>query len=130
MSNLSAAMRASASGLHAERIRMDVISTNIANANSIKVNGVEPYRRRDVILQANENGVAVAGVVPDLSDFRKEHDPGSPFADGQGNVIHSNVEPILEMVNMIGASRAYEANVAAFNSAKAMVRSALNIGKL
>lgn len=130
MSNLSSAMRASSSGLRAERIRMDVISANIANANTVKTNGQDPYRRQDVLLRSNENGVEVLQIVPDQSPFRVVNEPGHPLADAEGNVTYSNVEPIIEMVNMIGASRAYEANIAAFNSAKSMIQSALNIGKI
>lgn len=130
MQNLSSAMRASASGLKAQRVRMDVISSNIANANSVKANGREPYRRQDALLRSVDNGVEVSGIVTDNSPLRSVYEPGNPLADGEGNVLYSNVEPVIEMVNMISASRAYEANVAAFNSAKSMVRSALNIGKL
>lgn len=130
MQNLSSAMRASASGLKAQRVRMDVISSNIANANSVKANGREPYKRQDALLRASDNGVEISGIVTDNSPPRSVYEPGNPLADGEGNVLYSNVEPVIEMVNMISASRAYEANVAAFNSAKSMVRSALNIGKL
>lgn len=130
MSPLSKALRASASGLMAERFRMDTISVNIANANSMRVNGQDPYRRRDVALAPTADGVRITSVVEDSKPFRVVHEPGNPNADAQGNVVYSNVEPIYEMVNMIGASRAYEANIAAFNSAKSMIRSALNIGKV
>jgi flagellar basal-body rod protein FlgC len=130
MNTLSGAMRMSASGLSAERFRMDVISSNIANANSTGVNGRDPYRRREVVLQGANEGVRIVAVTPDRSPFRVEHDPSHPNADAQGNVRYSNVEPITEMVNMLAASRAYEANIAAFNSAKGMIKSALTIGKV
>jgi flagellar basal-body rod protein FlgC len=130
MSPLSRALRASASGLAAERFRMDVISVNIANSNSTRVGGQDPYRRRDVILQQDKNGVRIVGLYEDSRAFRQVYEPGNPHADAGGNVVYSNVEPVYEMVNMIGASRAYEANVAAFNSAKSMIRSALNIGRV
>ena len=130
MSPLSRALRASASGLTAERFRMDVISVNIANANSMRVNGQEPYRRRDVVLVPTEEGVQIVRMVEDQKPFRIAHEPGNPNADKDGNVQYSNVEPVYEMVNMISASRAYEANIAAFNSAKSMIRSALSIGKV
>lgn len=126
------AMRIASSGMTAERFRMDVISSNIANANSMQVKGgPEPYRRRDVILQAGEDGVEIRGVIQEPTEnrpFRRIYDPSNPNAV-DGYVTYTNVEPIFEMVNMMGASRAYEANVAAFNSAKAMFRSALNIGR-
>lgn len=130
MNTLSAAMRASSSGLTAERFRMDVISSNIANANSTGVNGRDPYRRREVVLQGGEDGVRIMAIIQDRAPFRIEHDPSHPNADADGNVRYSNVEPIGEMVNMLGASRAYEANIAAFNSAKGMIKSALTIGKV
>jgi flagellar basal-body rod protein FlgC len=130
MSNLNDAMRISSSGLSVERFRLDTISSNIANANSVGINGQDPYRRRDVAVIGGDDGVHIAGVVEDQSPFRVVHEPGNPFADGSGNVTYSNVEPVQEMVNMMGASRAYEANVAAFNSAKGMVQSALSIGKV
>jgi flagellar basal-body rod protein FlgC len=119
----------SASGLAAERYRMDVISTNLANANSVKMGDQLPYQRRIVQLMGDANGVRVAGVTADQSPFRLEHDPGHPFAEN-GVVTYTNINPLSEMVNMISASRAYEANIAAFNSAKGMIRSALQIGKV
>jgi flagellar basal-body rod protein FlgC len=130
MNSLNNAMRISSSGLSAERFRLDVISANIANANSIGVNGKDPYRRRDVTLIGTNDGVQIGQVVEDQRPFRVSHEPGNPYADAKGNVTYSNVESIEEMVNMMGASRAYEANVAAFNSAKGMIRSALSIGKV
>jgi len=130
--SVTGAMRIAASGMTAERFRMDVISSNIANANSMQVKGgPEPYRRRDVVLQGDSNGVKIVGVVQDPIEqrpFREVYDPGNPNAVN-GFVTYTNVEPVFEMVNMMSASRAYEANVAAFNSAKSMVRSALNIGR-
>ena len=126
---LSNAMRASASGLAAERFRMDVISTNIANANSISTPDGEAYRRQFVIFSGDENGVRIERIVQDLRDLRREVDPGNPYADDEGFVYYSNVQPITEMVDMIGATRSYEANIAAFNSAKGMLRSALTIGE-
>ena len=130
MNTLASAMRTSASGLTAERFRMDVISSNIANASSMKIGGKDPYRRRDVALMGDQNGVRIMGIVEDNKPFRIVSDPGNPNADERGLVTYTNVEPIAEMVNMIGASRAYEANIAAFNSAKGMIKSALQIGKI
>jgi flagellar basal-body rod protein FlgC len=130
MNTLTSAMRSSASGLTAERFRMDVISSNIANANSIGINGKEPYRRREVVLEGSPNGVKIVAIMPDRSPLRTVHDPSHPNADADGVVHYSNVEPIFEMVNMLTAARAYEANIASFNSAKGMIRSALTIGKV
>lgn len=130
INTLSSAMRASASGLNVERFRMDVISSNIANANSMRVDGRDPYRRQDVEVVGDIRGVKIARLVQDASEFRRVYDKGNPNADDQGFVTFSNVDPIREMVNMMSATRAYEANIAAFNSAKGMVRAALGIGKI
>ena len=127
---LSSAMRASASGMTAERFRMDVISVNIANSGSTQVGNQAPYRSREVVLEPTPNGVRISQIAPRETPFPVRYMPGHPNADPQGNVRMSNVEPITEMVNMMSASRAYEANVAAFNTAKGMVKSALNIGKV
>lgn len=127
---LSNAMRVSAGGLTAERFRMDVISSNIANSSSMKIGDKLPYRRRDVALSGDENGVQIMGIVEDQRPFIEKIEPGNPNADAEGKVTYSNVEPINEMVDMIGASRAYEANIAAFNSAKSMIQSALQIGRV
>lgn len=129
MNTLNDSMRISSTGLSAERFRMDVISSNIANANSIGVNGQDPYRRRDVTIFGSDQGVQIGQIVEDQSPFRVVHEPGNPNADSAGNVTYSNVDPLQEMVNMMSAGRAYEANVAAFNSAKGMIKSALDIGK-
>lgn len=123
-------MRASSTGLAAERFRMDVISTNIANANSMRTKTEEAYRRQVVVLTGDENGVRIERVAADMSDLRQETEPGNPNADADDHVYYTNVKPIHEMVDMIGATRAYEANVAAFNSAKGMMRSALTIGEV
>lgn len=131
MNTLSNAFRISSSGLTAERFRMDTISANIANANSMQIKGgPEPYRRRDVILKGGPDGVEIQAVTQDQGAFRRVYDPGNPNQDKDGFVTYSNVEPLFEMVNMMSASRAYEANIAAFNSTKTMIRSALQIGKV
>lgn len=130
MSPISRAMRLSSSGLTAERFRMDVISSNIANANSVGLKGADPYRRRDVVLETGEDGVKVTKIIEDQSPFRTEYDPENENAGPDGYVRYSNVQPIYEMVNMITATRAYEANLAAFNSAKGMAKAALSIGKI
>lgn len=128
--NLNSAMRISSSGLAAERFRMDVISGNIANANSMSTKDKEAYHRHQVELIAGPEGVQIGRVLQDESPLREEYDPSNKNADKDGKVYYSNVNPITEMVDMLGASRAYEANVAAFNSAKGMIKSALNIGKV
>ena len=131
MMNLNTAMRVSATGMTAERFRMDVISSNIANANSTGVQGRDPYRRRTVELTTSDEGVQISKIGEDRSDFRQVYEPGNPNADQtSGMVTYSNVDPLKEMIDMMSATRAYEANISAFNSAKGMVRSALNIGKV
>ena len=127
--NLNTAMRISSSGLAAERYRLDVISGNIANANSVSTKTQEAYRRHTVELIGTSEGVKIGKVGIDQSELRPESDPNNPNADAKGVVHYSNVNAVTEMVDMLGASRAYEANVAAFNSAKGMIKSALTIGK-
>lgn len=128
--SLSNAMRAAASGMTAERFRMDVISVNIANSGTSGTRFKLPYQGRDVVLRPTDEGVAVTQLVQRTDPFPVRNVPGHPMADAQGNVVFSNVEPVNEMVNMLGASRAYEANVASFNAAKGMVKSAMEIGKV
>jgi flagellar basal-body rod protein FlgC len=121
-------MRASSSGMFAERFRMDTISGNIANANSVNTPGRPEIRRQSVILEGGEGGVKISSVRPDMSPLRTEYDPTHPAAVN-GFVTYTNVNPVYEMVDMIGASRSYEANLAAFNSAKSMLNAALTIGR-
>lgn len=128
---ISRAMNVAASGMAAERFRMDITSTNIANANSMKTGNAEAFQRRIVVLSGDpQTGVKVERIEVDNSPSRQVHDPTNPNADDEGNVYYSNVNPIYEMVNMMTANRAYEANIAAFNAAKGMARAALNIGKV
>jgi flagellar basal-body rod protein FlgC len=127
---LNGAMQVSASGMTTERFRMDVISSNIANSNSVESTTNQPYRRREVVVEGGDKGVHVVQVLEDQSPFQVKHDPGNPRADAKGDVLESNIQPVTEMVDMMSASRAYEANVAAFNAAKGMVKSALTIAKV
>lgn len=126
---ISRAMQASSSALAAERFRMDIIAGNIANAHSMRVNGQDPVRRQVALVQGGENGVTILGALEDRSPFREEYDPNHPAAGPGGEVVYTNIQPIREMVDMMSASRAYEANIAAFNVAKGMARAALSIGK-
>lgn len=120
-------MRISSSGLAAERFRMDTISANIANANTIKMPGKDAWHRQDVIFSGDAEGVQVVGTVAEPGYIEK-HEPNNPYADENGVVYYSNVDPLQEMVNMMSASRAYEANIEAFNSTKNMMRNAMEIG--
>ncbi len=124
-------MRSSSSGMAAERFRMDVISQNIAGANTIRTPKQDAYRRREVVLAPRpEGGVQVVQLRPDNTPLNAKFEPENEFADAKGMVYYSNVQPITEMVDMLGASRAYEANIAAFNTARSMAKAALNIGNV
>lgn len=127
---INSALRASASGLHAERMRLDTISANIANANSMTTPSQEAYRRKIVVLESTDQGVKITKVMDDQSDLKSVNEPDNPLADENGNVFYSNVNPIYEMVDMMSATRAYEANIAAFNSSKGMLQAALSIGRV
>lgn len=122
-------MRISASGMTAERFRMDIISGNIANANTVQKPGQPEVRRQSVVLRQTNEGVGIEDVAPDQTPLRREYDPGNPNAI-DGWVTYTNINPVFEMVDMIGASRAYEANLAAFNTAKQMMNAALSIGRM
>lgn len=142
------ALESSASALTAQRLRMDTISENIANAGTTRTENGTPYRRKTVIFEAangNEpfssylskasrerfsgGGVRVSAIVQDTTPFKSVYDPGHPDADENGMVQMPNVDVVTEMVNMISATRAYEANVTAINTTKSMASKALEIGK-
>lgn len=142
------ALHTSASGLTAQRLRMDVISQNIANVSTTRTESGTPYKRKTVIFQEiRENGpfsrvlndalrrgqrgegVRVQKVVEDQFPGPKVYDPGHPDADEEGYVAMPNVNIVEEMVNMISASRSYEANVTAINNTKAMIAKTLEIGR-
>jgi flagellar basal-body rod protein FlgC len=128
------ALAISGSGMTAQRLRMDVIASNLANANSSKGADGLPYRRRIVELaEARPNfgallgGVQVSGIVQDPSPLKQVYDPSNPDANKQGYVSMPNVSPVTEMVDLIDSSRAYEANVTAMNAAKQMFSTTFNI---
>ena len=143
MSTLSAAMKASGSALTAERTRIEVAVSNMANAGSTRTADGGPYRRRDVILtpdqvqtfdqalgQASATGVTVAGIVEDTQPFQQVYDPSHPDADKEtGIVLLPNVKAEEEMVDLLQAARAYQANLAAVNVIRDMVARALELGK-
>lgn len=129
----------SASALNAQRQRMNVIASNMANVHSTRTEEGGPYRRKDVIFsaisfQSNSDshliGVKVTDIVPDISPFKKIYDPGHPDADKDGYVMMPNVNSVEEMVNMMMAFRAYEASVSAFNTSKMMVMKTLELGRV
>jgi flagellar basal-body rod protein FlgC len=142
MSTLSQAITASASALAVERTRIEVAVSNMANAESTRSTDGQPYRRRDVLLQAEPVnsfdvalgqagaiGVKVAGIVADQAPFRTRYEPSHPHADQAGFVALPNVDASEEMVDMLGAARAYQANLAAIGLIKDMVAKALELGK-
>jgi flagellar basal-body rod protein FlgC len=141
MSTLSAAITASASALSAEKKRIEVAVSNLANQESTRTADGEPYRRRDVVLaaddkafdmalgRANATGVRVATVVEDQSPFRRRYEPSHPDADADGFVALPNVDAPQEMVDMLGAARAYQANLAAISLIREMVAKALELGR-
>ena len=136
-----------ASGMTAQRIRMDTIPENIANVNTTRTEDGTPYRRKIVTFEEktkspsfkevlegtqtfNGNGVKVTKVSEDTeTDFIMTYDPSHPDADENGYVSYPNVNTVTEMTNLIDSSRSYEANVTAFNSMKSMVQAGLQIGQ-
>ena len=142
MPTLNAALTASASALNAERTRIEVAVSNLANAESTRGPDGQPYRRRDVVLaaapenafetalgQAGAVSVQVAAVVEDPSPFRRRYDPSHPDSDSQGFVSMPNVDTPQEMVDMLSASRAYQANLTAIGLIRELVQKALELGK-
>jgi flagellar basal-body rod protein FlgC len=122
-------MEVSASGLAVERARMNVASANLANASTTRSAEGGPYKRRDVVVAADEYEAHVARIQEDTKPPRLEYDPGHPDANADGYVAYPNVNPVEEMVDMITASRAYEAGVTAIGTATQMAERALAIGK-
>lgn len=139
------ALVSSASGLTAERLRMDIISNNVANANTTRTEAGGPFRRRVAVLESitpfqsfleqamggspPKGGVRVSQILEDPRPFKLKYDPSHPDADEEGYVRLPNVEIVTEMVDLISASRAYEANVTAINAFKSMALKALEIGR-
>jgi flagellar basal-body rod protein FlgC len=134
----------SASALTAERLRMDVVAENLANAQTTRGADGQPYRRKEVVLQERAGsfgatlsaamdrgtqgaGVEVAGIVEDQTPLKRVYDPGHPDADADGYVAMPNVDTVTEMVDLIGAQRAYEANVTAMQAAKSMFSRTLEL---
>ncbi len=139
-------MDISASALAAQRVRMNTLSANLANAQTTRTDEGGPYKRRDVVFQSAPTGnvfedyldetygtqlqkVKVSDIHVDKAPARKVFDPSHPDADKTGYVEMPNVQVMTEMVNMIAATRAYEANATALNSAKQMAVKALEIGR-
>lgn len=148
--NISNSFNISSSGLTAQRLRMDVISSNITNAETTRASVVDgkavPYRRKVVVMEPNQQsfssalgaamnsgqvgqGVKITSIEDDTSAFKPVFNPTHPDADSEGYVYMPNVDMLKEMVDMISATRSYDANVTALNATKAMITKALQIGK-
>lgn len=149
--NLFSSIDTSASGLTAQRLRMDIIAGNIANVDTTRTPEGGPFKRQLVVFASKSDvtfrkfpflpmkiktkmdspgdGVKVLEVMKDPSPPRLREEPGHPDANENGMVAYPNIDVVKEMVDMISASRAYEANVTAINSAKSMFTRALSIGK-
>jgi flagellar basal-body rod protein FlgC len=142
--SLFGGLEISASALTAERLRMDVVAENLANAQTTRGANGEPYRRKEVVLQERAGsfgaslsaamnrgtqggGVEVAGIAEDQTPLKQVYDPGHPDADENGYVAMPNVDTVTEMVDLIGAQRAYEANVTAMQAAKQMFSRTLEL---
>jgi flagellar basal-body rod protein FlgC len=143
--NFLDSLNVSASGLTAQRLRMNLISSNMANVNTTRTESGEPYKRKDAVFSSiprdgfkeildeqsdgPDGGVNVAEIIEDEKPFVEKFDPGHPDADENGYVRLPNVNIVEEMVNMISASRSFEANATAVRATKDMVGVALEIGK-
>ena len=128
-------MRISASGLSAERLRMDIISSNVANARTTRTEDGGAYVRKVASFQENYDeklgmlGVKAVAIEEDKSPLRREYEPTNPDADDEGYVEYPNVDLLVEMSDLITASRAYESNVDTLNAQKDMISKALEIGR-
>jgi len=144
MNDVFSAMNISSSGLTAERLRMDTIASNVANATTTRGANGKPYVRKVAVFQENLQqeldkttgtykttfrGVKAVGIEDDPSPLRKVYDPSNPDAGKDGYVTMPNVNILNEMADMISSTRAYEANVSAMTAEKSMFSTALNIGK-
>ena len=142
MPTLSSAINAAASGLDVQRARMEVAVSNMSNADSTRGPNNEPYRRREVVLEATSpdgfgatldrvaaTGVKVTAVVEDQEAFRRRYEPSHPDADSEGYLAVPNVDVPEEMVDMLGAARAYQANLTAIGIIRDTVQRALELAK-
>lgn len=143
MGSIFASMEISATALAAERLRMNLITENLANAEVTRTPSGGPYRRKGVVLGARETsifdgllnanttpgGVEVLKIVESQALPNQVYNPSHPDADAKGYVAMPNINPVMEMVDLVSASRAYEANVSAIQIAKNMVTKTLEIGR-
>lgn len=139
MMSVFQAMNISASGLTAERLRMDVVAGNIANQNTTRTENGEAYRRKIAVFSEHYDnsingknqvaGVRAVEIVEDQSDLIPVYDPTHPDANEEGYYYMPNVDVLNEMVDLMVASRSYQANVTAMNASKSMYMKALEIGR-
>ncbi len=135
-------LETSASGLYAQRKRMDIIASNLANLETTRTDKGGPYRRKMVVMRSKSmagsfrnildrqiEGVQIEQIVEDKSPFKKVFNPSHPDADKDGYLLKPNVELIVETTNMLMAKRAFEANIAAIKTARQMIMKALEIGR-
>lgn len=137
-------MQINASGLTLERLKMDTISTNIANVNTTRTEEGGPYRRKEVLFEESlvketskltgklgrkSVGVKVSGIGEDDENFKLTYDPSHPDADENGYVLMPNVNMVDEMISLLNTQRTYEANVTALSSSKSILKKALEISK-
>ena len=128
-------MRISASGLSAERLRMDVISSNVANVKTTRTENGGAYIRKVASFEENFDeqlgmlGVKAVSIDEDKSPLRRVYEPNHPDADAEGYVEYPNVDLLVEMSDLISASRAYESNIDTLNAQKDMISKALEIGR-
>jgi flagellar basal-body rod protein FlgC len=125
----------SGSAVSAQSQRLNVVASNLANAESVAGPDGQPYKARQVVFQTqlvgaeqSSAGVRVAQVIEDNAAPRRVHNPDHPLADEQGYVTMSNVNPVEEMVNMISASRSYQTNIDVMNTAKSLLQKTLQLG--
>lgn len=139
------ALSVSASGMSAERTRAQILVENIANADTTRTAEGGPYRRQDVVFQSEQvgtsfssvlssempgdagNGVGIADVVQDSSEPEKRYLPGHPDADKDGYVAFPKVNPAEDMVDLLGASRSYQANISAISAVKDMIQRSIDL---
>lgn len=137
----------SASGLTAERQRLDIAAENLSNTNTTRTESGGTYRRKMVVLQevpstsfrtrfnsllnrtASKGGVKVTQIIEDQRDLNPVYNPDHPDANEDGYVMMPNVDPVKETIDGMSATRSYEANITAFNAMKMMAQKALDIGK-
>jgi flagellar basal-body rod protein FlgC len=139
--SLITALKINASGLTAQRQRVELSSTNLSNSETTRTAEGGPYRRKDLVFQTTtfgetfeamsggSEGVEVTDIVKDMTPFDRRYEPGHPDADENGYVDYPNVNAMKEMGNLVAAARSYEANLAAINIVKTMISKTLEIGR-